>query len=112
MKRQKDNNHLDFLRQLECVICLDNTTTEAAHIRYAEPKLGKRQTGMGEKPDDAFALPLCGAHHREQHTGNERAWWAGKEIDPVALALALYRISGDHEAGSQIIQAQRNSSMC
>ena len=105
MKRQKDNGHLDFVRSMPCIICLDDTTTEAAHVRYAEPKLGKRHTGMGEKSDDAFALPLCGRHHREQHAQNERAWWQGHEIDPVALALALYRVSGDHEAGERIVRA-------
>lgn len=103
--RQKDNNHLNFIRGLPCAVCLDNTSTEAAHIRFAEPKLGKRATGMGEKPDDAFAVPLCGRDHREQHSGNERAWWNGKQIDPVALALALHRISGDQEAGEQIVRA-------
>lgn len=105
MKRQKDNSHLGGIRQLPCAICLDNTSTEAAHVRYAEPRLGKRQTGMAEKPDDAFTVPLCSRHHREQHTQNERAWWAGHEIDPVALALALYRVSGDHEAGERIVRA-------
>ena len=105
MKRKKNNGYLDFIRGLPCSLCLDNTSTEAAHVRYAEPKLGKRHTGMAEKPDDAFALPLCGKHHREQHTQNERAWWNGYAIDPVALALALYRVSGDHEAGERIVRA-------
>lgn len=105
MKRQRDNNHLDFIRALPCVVCGDQTTTEAAHIRFADRRLGKRQTGMGEKPDDAFTLPLCGSHHRDQHTGNERAWWQGREIDPIPLALALYRVSGDHEAGERIVRS-------
>lgn len=105
MKRKRDDRHLDTIRQLPCAICLDDTSTEAAHVRYAEPKLGKRQTGMGEKPDDAFTVPLCGRHHREQHTQNERAWWGGYEIDPLAMALALYRVSGDHEAGERIVRA-------
>lgn len=105
MKRQKNDRHLDFLRSLSCCVCLDNTSTEAAHVRYSEPKLGKRSTGMQEKPDDAFAVPLCGRDHREQHTMNERAYWNGKQIDPVALALALYKVSGDHEAGERIVRA-------
>ena len=105
MKRQKDNKPLDFIRSLPCVICLDNTSTEAAHIRYADRQAGKRQTGMQEKSDDAFAIPLCGECHRAQHGTSERAWWNGKEIDPVKLALALYRISGDAEAGTDIVQA-------
>lgn len=105
MKRQKDERHLDFIRGLPCVVCLDNTSTEAAHIRYADAKAGKRQTGLQEKSDDAFTVPLCNAHHREQHGVSERAWWGGKKIDPVKLALALYRITGDQERGEQIVAA-------
>jgi len=105
MKRQKDNKHLDFIRGLPCAVCLDNTSTEAAHVRFASAKLGKRQTGMAEKPDDAFTIPLCGKCHRNQHAMNERAWWNGYEIDPLAMALALYRASGDHEAGENIVRA-------
>lgn len=105
MKRQKDEAHLRFIGSLPCCICLDNTSTEAAHIRYADAKAGKRQTGMQEKSDDAFVVPLCGECHRSQHGTSERAWWGGKEIDPVKLALALYRITGDQERGEQIIAA-------
>ncbi len=103
--RQKDAGHLDFLRRLSCVICGDNTSTEAAHIRFTEPKVAKDNPGMQQKPHDKYAVPLCGTHHREQHTGNERAWWNGREIDPHYLALALYSVSGDTERGEQIIRA-------
>lgn len=103
--RQKDSGHLAFLRELPCVICGDNTSTEAAHIRFTEPKVAKENPGMQQKPDDRFAVPLCGRHHREQHSGNERAFWSGREIDPTYLALALYNVSGDVERGEQIIRA-------
>lgn len=105
MKRQKNNAHLDFIRELPCAICGDDTSTEAAHVRYAEARIGKRQTGMQEKPDDAFTVPLCGKHHREQHSGNERAWWNGYEIDPLMLSLALHYWTGDHAMGERIVRA-------
>lgn len=103
--RQKDAGHLKFIRELPCCICGDPTSTEAAHIRYTEPKVAKENPGMQQKPSDAFTVPLCGKHHREQHTGNERAWWNGREIDPHYLALALYQVSGDTERGEKIIRA-------
>lgn len=103
--REKDEGHLKFVQSLPCCVCLDNTSTEAAHVRYAEPRAGKRHTGMGEKPADRFTVPLCNEHHREQHSGNERAFWAGKEIDPIMLSLALYGVTGNHEAGEQAIRA-------
>lgn len=95
--------HLDGIRQLPCLICLDNTSTEAAHIRYGDRAAGKRQTGKGEKPDDAFALPLCGRHHREQHEGNEMAFWVSHRIDPIRVSLALWKASGNHELCEQIV---------
>jgi hypothetical protein len=103
--RQKDSGHLAYLRQLPCCICLDHTSTEAAHIRFTEPKVAKENPGMQQKPDDRFAVPLCGRHHREQHSGNERAWWNGYKIDPHFLALALHNASGDTERGEAIIRA-------
>lgn len=105
MKRQKNDRHLDFLRSLSCCVCLDNTSTEAAHIRYTEPKVGRINPGMQQKPHDWFAVPLCGDCHREQHGGSEKAFWNGTPIDPNMLALALYAISGDHEAGERIVRA-------
>jgi hypothetical protein len=83
-------NFLRFIRELPCLICGDDTATEAAHIRYADLAAGKRSTGMGEKPDDAFVVPLCGGCHRQQHTTNERKWWALNGVDPVKVALALW----------------------
>ena len=105
--RKHDNGHLDFIRSLPCCVCGDNTTTEAAHIRYQDPRAGKRYVGKGEKPDDKWAVPLCGKHHREQHGTGERIFWAGYDIEPIILALALFCVSGDYASGVQIIEANR-----
>ena len=108
MQRQpriKDNRHLDFIRGLPCCICLNNTATEAAHVRYADPRVGKRSTGMGEKAHDMFTVPLCGMHHRDQHLNSEREWWQTMQIDPVLLSLALYVNSGDQDMGETIVSA-------
>ena len=103
--RRHDNTHLDFVRQLPCCICADNTATEAAHIRYADPRIAKPITGIGIKPDDRFTVPLCGRHNREQHESNERSWWRERRIDPVLVSLALFSISGDIEQAEKIIHA-------
>lgn len=106
MKRNHNTQHLAFIRQLPCVICGDNTTTEAAHIRFASRRAGKRATGMGEKPDDCWTVPLCGRHHREQHGMNELMFWTESEIDPIFVALALWNATGHTERGEQIISSQ------
>jgi hypothetical protein len=104
-KREESGKYLDFIRRLPCVLCGDNTSVEAAHIRFSDARADKRQTGMGEKPNDVWTLPLCGRHHRDQHQMGERYFWEGRSINPIFLALALYRVAGDHEAAERIISA-------
>jgi hypothetical protein len=103
--RRFDPDHLAFVRTLPCVICGDDTTVEAAHVRMMDPTVAKPMTGIGIKPDDMFTLPLCGKHHREQHAMREATFWEQHGIDPVKRALAIYAVSGDHERGSQIARA-------
>jgi len=108
MRRKKSPAYLDYIRSLPCVICGDSTTVEAAHIRMGARRAGKRPTGMGEKSDDRWALPLCGKHHRLQHMHYERYFWseiAGRNHNPFYLSLALQSVAGDAEAGEGIIRA-------
>ena len=87
--RVKDNKHLEFIRSLPCCIC-GRIDTEAAHIRTANIQIGKRETGRGEKPSDQWTVPLCCAHHAEQHGMNEMAFWKKHGgIDPFLLAMQL-----------------------
>ena len=87
--RERNAKHLEFIRSLPCCICGDDTTVEAAHIRTAALGYGKAHTGMAEKPGDAWALPLCNRHHREQHSMNEMMFWKKYQIDPFMIALNL-----------------------
>ena len=88
--RVKDNKHLAWIREQPCVICGDDTTVEAAHIRVGSLPHAKPHTGMAEKPSDQWVLPLCGKHHREQHAcGDELKWWYSKGFDPFILAIQM-----------------------
>jgi hypothetical protein len=71
------------------VICGDNTSSEAAHIRTGNLGVGKEHTGMAQKPDDKWTLSLCNRHHAEQHSMNEMAFWKKYEIDPFMLAIKM-----------------------
>lgn len=106
--RQHDPDHLAFVRTLECVLCPDDTTTEAAHISYRDMSVGKMGRGFSRKEHDKFTLPLCGQHHRDQHdAGDEYGWWKQRGVDPVKLALAIYSVRGDYQEASRIIRAAR-----
>lgn len=101
--RQHEEAHLRFIRSLPCVIT-GSRHVEAAHIRYGNMQWGKRSTGMAEKPDDHWVVPLSPEMHREQHAfGNEELWWQAKGIDPILVAMALWRATGDEQAGENII---------
>ena len=103
--RIKLPKHLAFIRQLRCVNCLDNTSTEAAHIRSADWSIGKPLTGNSIKPDDFYVVPLCSKCHRLQHEVGEMIFWDSCN-DPIKIALALYAVSGDIDRADRIIDAQ------
>ena len=106
--RQKNEAHCNFIRQLPCLCCGNNIQTEAAHVRFAERLVCKRQTGMQERPDDAFVVPLCGRCHQEQHKMNEREFWKRKGIDVIKACLALWYWTGDADACAVVIAATRD----
>ena len=54
---------------------------EAAHVDYAGDK------GMGAKVSDRFAVPLCSAHHREQHQVGWREFEIARCKGKVGAAL-------------------------
>ncbi len=103
--RTHDNNHLGFIRRLPCLACGSQSMIQAAHIRYGEPRLGKRRTGMSEKPDDKYTVPLRSDDRADQHRENEREWWRAKGIDPVQVAQSLWACTGDDEVGGLIIRS-------
>lgn len=107
--RQHKESHLDFIRRLPCLCCPAPAPSEAAHVRYGSLRHGKRPTGLGEKPSDQWAVPLCAKDHREgpdaQHSTNEEHWWKLRGIDPLVVAALLFANSGDVEAGQTIIRS-------
>jgi hypothetical protein len=88
--RQRDEKYLDYIRSLPCCLCGNDVGVEAAHLRVGSINDDKRDTGMGEKSSDRWALPLCARHHRLQHSMNEREFWASYGLDPFALAMHFH----------------------
>lgn len=106
-KRIEDPAHLAFIRRLPSVVS-GEFGCDAAHIRSGSALHRKKHTGAGQKPDDAWTLPLTRAEHVAQHDhGDELGWWRSKGIDPFDLAARIYEVSGNIEAATAIIASAR-----
>jgi len=98
-RKGMSHDHLAFLRRLECPVYPGKQPVEAHHLLRVD-----RTRGMGRKAADRHAIPLSQRAHRELHdAGDEEALLAAKGIDGRALAAALWRISGELDAGMRIV---------
>ena len=89
--RLRDKEHCKFVATQPCVVC-GRTPAEAHHIRFAQSR------AVGRKVSDEYTVPVCRVHHRELHGyGDEASWWAGVSIDPLPIALELWRCSRSAE---------------
>ena len=85
--RLRDKEHCKFVRTEPCVVC-GRAPAEPHHIRFAQPR------ALGRKVSDEYTVPVCRLHHRDLHSyGDEASWWAGVGIDPLPIALELWRRS-------------------
>jgi len=83
--RVRDKDHLKFVASRPCLVC-GRAPADPHHLRYVQPR------AMARKASDEFVVPLCRLHHDEAHRhGDEARWWEGLRIDPVSVALALWR---------------------
>ena len=89
--------HLAFVRQLPCVACGKAAPSEAAHVRTGA------DGGVGMKPGDRYAVPLCTACHAKQHWVGELGFWCALRIDPLSVALRLWTVSADLKAGERTV---------
>jgi hypothetical protein len=85
--RLRDKEHCKFVATQACVVC-GRTPSEGHHIRFAQPR------ALGRKVSDEYTVPVCRLHHRELHRyGDEASWWAGVGVDPLPIALELWKRS-------------------
>lgn len=103
----KDDAHLAFIRKLPSVIS-GAFGCDACHIRAGSPPHNKKRTGGAQKPSDCWAVPMTREEHMAQHAVEELAFWRRQGIDPFQLAIDLYSVTGDVEAGTAIILKARN----
>ena len=89
--------HLAFVRQISCVVCGKAAPSEAAHVRLGT------DAGVGIKPSDRYSVSLCTSCHELQHRFGELRFWSVLRIDPLSVALRLWTMSGDLEAGERTV---------
>jgi hypothetical protein len=85
--RLRDKEHRRFVAALPCLVC-GRTPADPHHLRYAQPR------ALGSKVSDEFTVPVCRLHHSELHrVGDEAQWWLEAGVDPLPVALKLWRQS-------------------
>lgn len=93
----QDVAYLRLIRSLPCLKC-GMEPSEAAHVRFASAAFGKA-SGLGKKPADRFAAPLCSDCHRlardAQHNRGEQEFWNSLGINPLLCCAQLYAQRGD-----------------
>jgi hypothetical protein len=83
--RLRDKGHRLYVARQPCLLC-GRTPADPHHLRFAQPR------ALGRKVSDEFTVPMCRVHHDELHRqGDEEAFWRDYGIDPVPIALALWR---------------------
>jgi hypothetical protein len=92
--RETNPRFLAFVRQQRCCVCGHWPPVQAAHIRMGNITRGVRHVGMGERPSDCRAVPLCADCHLDGpgalHKVGEARFWARVGINPFVIAEALY----------------------
>jgi DNA recombination protein Rad52 len=83
-RRVRDKEHLRTVAKEPCLVC-GRSPSQAHHLKFLEPR------GLGLKPSDEFAVPLCRLHHRSLHdAGDEMTWWRQHNLEPVAESRRLW----------------------
>ena len=89
---EQDPAYLAMVRQCPCLSC-GMEPSEADHLRMASAAYGKA-SGLGKKPADRWALPLCAQDHRiaqhAQHKRGEQDFWHALGINPLLCCAELY----------------------
>lgn len=103
-ERHRCPAHLRWVATIPCIACsggrlpgpewMDRgSVSQAHHLTFAQPR------ARGLKVGDQWVVPMCPRHHDPNcpgslhHAGNERAWWASRGIDAIAIAETLWAAS-------------------
>ena len=86
-KRVRSPGHLKFVRGFACVACSSTQAIHAHHVRLGAP------AGIGQTPDDSFAVSLCATCHNRVHVLGEATFQKFHNLDLLALAAEFVKAS-------------------
>jgi hypothetical protein len=103
---ERDPDYLALVRLCPCLSCGMDPAYEAAHVRLSSAVFAKA-SGLGKKPADKWALPLCPDDHRlakhAQHNHGEQQFWDALGIRPLIACVRLHAQRGDLVAMRAVI---------
>lgn len=87
-ERNRSPAHRRFVAGLRCIRCGAAPPSDPHHLKFLQPR------AMALKAGDQWCIPMCRrCHDAVENAGDEIAWWARQGIDPVPLAIELWRVS-------------------
>jgi hypothetical protein len=94
--------HQRFIRSLPCLSCGKPAPSECAYVGMLP--------GLGILPRYRYLVPLCGPAtvwqdccHSHKHYRGAVRFWSELGIEPLDLAIQLWRVSGDAMAGLRAV---------
>lgn len=109
--RDLDAGYLALVRRLPCLSCDVDPAREAAHVRMTGA--GKPMSGLGVKPSDRYALPLCSTCHTgsatAQHVVGEAKFWGDLGLDPLLICERLRSAAPSLEAMRAVAFKERET---
>jgi hypothetical protein len=83
--RLRDKQHRKYVLRQPCLVC-GRAPSDPHHLTFTQPR------ALGRRVSDEFIVPICRVHHRDLHrSGDEAAWWRRLNIDPLPVALKLWK---------------------
>ena len=99
--RRRDKAHLKYVAAQPCLVC-GRQPSDPHHVRFAQA------SALGRKVSDEFTVLLCRSHHRELHrSSDEPTWWTKLGIEPLSIAVQLWKQTHSIIQPSTIIESNR-----
>ncbi len=98
--RLRDKDHRKYVLRQPCLVC-GRVPSDPHHLTFTQPR------ALGRRVSDEFTVPVCRVHHRELHrSGDEVTWWRRLNIDPLPVAVKLWKQTRPDNRPASMRQAE------